>query len=99
MLQSLTVLRAILGTPAVNLPHARLAGVDRPVPAAAPEAIVSEASLQLAPNSLGLLFGRSGSGKTTLMHLVAGLLQPTSGAVSLQLPSAGEASCSALSPS
>ena len=41
-------------------------------------------SLALAPNSLGLIYGRSGSGKTTLLHMIAGLLEPSAGAVRLQ---------------
>ena len=58
---------------------------NTPMCTAAPQPLVNGASLELAPNSLGLVFGRSGSGKTTLMHLLAGLLQPTSGSIDLQL--------------
>ncbi|KAF3339968.1 ABC transporter I family member 11 [Carex littledalei] len=32
----------------------------------------------------GLIFGRSGSGKTTLLQILAGLVQPTCGSVSIQ---------------
>ena len=59
--------------------------------AAAPAPIVKGATLELPANSLGLLYGRSGAGKTTLLHVLAGLLQPTAGAISLQLPSTGTA--------
>ena len=59
--------------------------------AAAPVPIVKGATLDLPANSLGLLYGRSGAGKTTLLHVLAGLLQPTAGAISLQLPSSGTA--------
>jgi len=42
-------------------------------------------NLQLAQGDQCALTGRSGSGKTTLLLLLAGLLNPTSGTVDLQL--------------
>lgn len=47
--------------------------------------ILSDFNLQLAEGDQCALTGRSGSGKTTLLLLLAGLLQPTSGTVDLQL--------------
>ena len=44
---------------------------------------VSPTDLTLDPGTLTALVGRSGSGKTTLLNLLAGLLKPTSGTVSL----------------
>ena len=44
---------------------------------------VRDATLTLEPGKVTLLMGRSGSGKTTLMHMLSGLLTPTSGRVLL----------------
>ena len=44
---------------------------------------VREISLSASSGELLLLLGPSGSGKTTLLTLIAGLLEPTSGAISL----------------
>lgn len=43
---------------------------------------LDELDLELGPGVTGL-FGQNGSGKTTLLRVIAGLLRPTSGAVSL----------------
>ena len=43
---------------------------------------LDELDLELGPGVTGL-FGQNGSGKTTLLRVLAGLLRPTSGAVSL----------------
>jgi energy-coupling factor transporter ATP-binding protein EcfA2 len=51
-------------------------------PPGAPNELLTGVNLRLPPNRLGLIYGRSGSGKTTLLQLVAGLAQPTSGAIS-----------------
>ena len=44
--------------------------------------------MRLPANQLGLVYGRSGAGKSTLLYLLAGLLQPTHGAISLTTPGA-----------
>ncbi|MEM9559971.1 MAG: ABC transporter ATP-binding protein [Planctomycetota bacterium] len=41
------------------------------------------AALRVAPGERVLLAGQSGSGKSTLLHLLAGLIEPTSGSVSI----------------
>lgn len=45
---------------------------------------VADVSLSLAPGSFTALVGPSGVGKSTLLRVLAGLLQPTTGAVSLR---------------
>ncbi|UOE94573.1 thiol reductant ABC exporter subunit CydD [Alkalihalobacillus sp. LMS39] len=40
-------------------------------------------SAKIKPNSQVAIVGKSGSGKTTLLHLIAGLLQPNEGSVSV----------------
>ena len=55
-------------------------------PAGAPTPLLTDISLSLPPNQLGLVFGRSGAGKTTLLQLVAGLAQPSSGSISFSGP-------------
>ncbi|MCM4076112.1 ABC transporter ATP-binding protein [Paractinoplanes hotanensis] len=46
-------------------------------------AVVSEVSLALPPARLTVLAGRSGSGKSTLLHLVAGIMAPSRGEVTV----------------
>ncbi|MCO8269256.1 ATP-binding cassette domain-containing protein [Actinoplanes sp. TRM 88003] len=46
-------------------------------------AVLSEVSLALPPARLAVLAGRSGSGKSTLLHLVAGIMAPTRGEVTV----------------
>src|SRR5689334_19844184 len=48
-----------------------------------PTAVLSEVSVALPPARLAVLAGRSGSGKSTLLHLVAGLMAPTRGEVTV----------------
>ena len=48
-----------------------------------PTALLTDVSLQLPANQLGLIYGRSGAGKTTLLQLLAGLTDTTSGRISL----------------
>ena len=50
-------------------------------PAASPTPILKSASLELAPQEMGLAIGPSGSGKTTLLEILAGLAQKTSGSI------------------
>lgn len=45
---------------------------------------VVDVSLALPPGALGAVIGANGSGKSTLIRLLAGLLEPASGAVLLQ---------------
>ncbi len=44
---------------------------------------VKDASLQLVPGELTILVGESGSGKTTLSRMLAGIISPTEGTVTL----------------
>lgn len=51
--------------------------------AGSPEPLLSDLSLQLPANQLGLIYGRSGAGKTTLLQLLAGLTESSSGQIRL----------------
>ena len=51
--------------------------------AGSPSPLLTDLSLQLPANQLGLIYGRSGAGKTTLLQLLAGLTAPTSGHIHL----------------
>ncbi|MGB1498814.1 ATP-binding cassette domain-containing protein, partial [Alloalcanivorax venustensis] len=44
---------------------------------------LEDVSLQLAPGQVGVLLGPSGCGKSTLLRMVAGLEEPTTGALAL----------------
>lgn len=46
-------------------------------------AVVEDVSLQLDAGTLHALIGPNGSGKTTLLRLLAGIIQPTAGTVSV----------------
>lgn len=46
-------------------------------------AAVSAVDVQVAPGSIFALLGPNGSGKTTFIRLLSGLLQPTSGTISI----------------
>lgn len=52
---------------------------------------VSDLTLEIEKGQFAALFGPNGAGKTTLLKLVAGLLKPTSGTISLRFngPGAG----------
>lgn len=49
----------------------------------ASQPLLSDIDLQLQPGEIHALAGRSGSGKTTLMQLVAGLLSPVEGRITI----------------
>ena len=44
---------------------------------------VKDISLDIQPGEFVVIIGRSGSGKTTLLNLIAGLIKPSSGTVSI----------------
>jgi HlyB family type I secretion system ABC transporter len=44
-------------------------------------AILDDLTFEIPPNTMVAIVGRSGSGKTTLIKLLAGLLEPTEGAI------------------
>lgn len=50
-------------------------------PAATPQPILQDLSLQLLPNQLGLIVGSSGAGKSTLLEILSGLAKPTKGQI------------------
>lgn len=58
-------------------------------PAGAPQPLLRDINITVAPNTLGIIFGRSGAGKTTLLQAVAGLCEPGGGAISFTGPLAG----------
>lgn len=51
-------------------------------PPGAPMPLLQDVTLKVAPNTMGLIFGRSGAGKSTLLQLLAGLSEPTAGTIS-----------------
>ena len=67
-------------------------------PAGAQLPLLQDVSLYLPANQLGLIFGRSGAGKTTLLQLIAGLAEPTTGAISVTEPAAGTAAGNGAAP-
>ena len=50
-------------------------------PAATPQPILNNISLELPAQKLGLIMGASGSGKTTILEILAGLAEPTKGEI------------------
>ncbi len=70
---------AVVGQPVV-----RLAGVTKVFGASGGGTVaVQNVSMEARPGELLMLLGPSGSGKTTLLTLIAGLIRPSSGSVSL----------------
>jgi ATP-binding cassette, subfamily C, bacterial LapB len=47
------------------------------------QAVLQDINLRIAPGERIGFIGRSGSGKSTLMHLISGLLQPTTGQITV----------------
>ena len=44
---------------------------------------LKETSFSIEDNKLTVIYGKSGSGKTTLLNIMAGLLPPSNGSISL----------------
>ncbi len=63
--------------------HYQMPELTFSVAVGSPTALLTDLSLQLPANQLGLIYGRSGAGKTTLLQLLAGLTDTTSGQISL----------------
>lgn len=55
-------------------------------PSAAEAPLLQDISMNVEPNTLGLVYGCSGGGKSTLLHLLAGLAEETSGDISFTGP-------------
>lgn len=49
--------------------------------------LIQDVTMEIEPNTLGLVYGCSGGGKSTLLHVLAGLSRETSGTVSFLGPS------------
>lgn len=49
--------------------------------------LLQDVTMEIDPNTLGLVYGCSGGGKSTLLHVLAGLSRETSGSVSFLGPS------------
>ena len=60
------------------------------------EVVLDVPSFTAAPGSHGLVLGQSGSGKTTLLHILAGVLRPTHGQVTVAEQDLGALSGDAL---
>ena len=55
-------------------------------PSASETPLLNDISMDVEPNTLGLVYGCSGGGKSTLLHILAGLAQETSGDISFTGP-------------
>ncbi|MBP7339674.1 ABC transporter ATP-binding protein [Niveispirillum sp.] len=65
------------------MPAANLIDLDNVIHRAGGHPILRVEHLSLPPGRHGLLLGPSGSGKTTLLHMLAGLMVPDQGSLSL----------------
>jgi ATP-binding cassette subfamily B protein len=71
---------ALTGVPSVS-GRVSIRGVHLAFPAALDHPVLKDISLDVPPGTKVAIVGRSGSGKTTLVRLLAGLLEPTGGAI------------------
>jgi NitT/TauT family transport system ATP-binding protein len=67
-----------------NLLEAEYITKTFPLPAGGQQTVLQDVSLHVRTGEVVALLGRSGSGKSTLLRILAGLIPPSSGAVSRQ---------------
>jgi NitT/TauT family transport system ATP-binding protein len=71
-------------TPAISLQGVGMRYGGAPGSSAGAVLALNDVSLDIAPNEFVSLIGPSGCGKTTLLRLIADLMQPTSGKITVQ---------------